>query len=813
MGLPKFNEWRIEYTGWNPEQQQLREALCTLGNGYFATRGAFAGSRADGVNYPGTYMSGGYNRRVTKIAGRELENEDLVNMPNWLCLNFKPVNGSWLDFNQVHWIDYKQILDIYSGTMGYHLHFKDEDGRETVLETSRLVNMADSHLAAEKWSLCPLNWSGRITLRSALDGEVENSGVARYQNLEGRHLEGEETRKSALDSVLLRCYTNQSRIAVVQGARTRIFNSGGELKKVKRRLLQRKAYVGQDIQFECGQGESVVIEKIVSLYSSRDRAISEPGLEAEDALKRAPDFGELMRAHQRTWHRYWHSCDVELISESQAKQQPVMRMHIFHLLQAASIHTVDLDVGVPARGLHGEAYRGHIFWDELFIFPLLNLRCPHISKALLMYRYRRLKEARRAAREAGCRGAMFPWQSGASGREESQFIHLNPKSGHWIPDNTYKQRHINGAIAHNVWRYFQVTNDEEFMAFAGVEILLSIALFWADRVSYSDQKGCYEILEIVGPDEFHTRYAEADSPGLNNNAYTNVMASWCLRIALEAIDWLSETRKEDILGFLEITQEDLSRWGEISRNMFIPINENGIISQFDGYEDLEELDWEGYRKKYGDIQRLDRILEKEGDDINRYKASKQADVLMLFYLFSAEMIHELFEYMGYSFDTDMIPRNLQYYRARTSHGSTLSGIVYSWVMARSDREASWDLFDRALFSDVADIQGGTTSEGIHLGAMAGTVDLALRCYSGMEIRDGILWFDPHLPDELTQIKQKLHYRGHWISLLVNHQRLAIELEEVVAPPVKIGFRNRVYKLEAGQTREFKILPHKTKRKA
>lgn len=810
MILPKTSGWQMEYDGWNPEQQQHREALCTLGNGRFATRGAFEGSTAGDIHYPGSYMAGGYNRRTSIVSGREIENEDLVNLPNWLCLYFKPAEGEWLDFDQVEWLEFKQILDIRHGILTYRLCFRDPAGRETRLISRRIVHMGKSHLAALHWQIEPLNWSGPVVVRSGIDAGVENLGVARYRQLETSHLEILGARQCTADTVVLRSMTNQSRIEMAHAARTRIYpggcgEAGGErqLLEAERQLVEIGGFIGQDVHLECRQGEILEVEKVVAFYSGRDRAICEPGLDAEWAVKRAEGFDKLLECHRQAWERYWNWWDVELeaVANGIVEQQLVLRLHIFHLLQTTSLHTTDLDAGVPARGLHGEAYRGHIFWDELFILPLLNLHMPEITRALLTYRYRRLPEARWAAQELGLNGAMYPWQSGSNGREESQYLHLNPKSGRWLPDTTYKQRHVNAAIVHNVWRYYEVTGDTEFLGFAGAEMILSIAQFWSSLAQYNPVKQRYEICGVVGPDEFHTRYPERDEPGLDNNAYTNVLAVWCLLTAKQTLDVLSPTQRADLLEYLGIDKAELERWDEISRKMFVPFHDDDIISQYEGYEQLEELDWEGFRERYGDIHRLDRLLEAEGEDVNRYKASKQADVLMLFYLFSAEKLEELFNHMGYDFAPGMIRRNIEYYEQRTSHGSTLSNIVHSWVLARSDRSRSWDLFDNALMSDVADVQGGTTKEGIHLGAMAGTVDLVLRGYTGLELREGTLWLNPQLPERLHQTRHKVHYQGHWLTIMANHKRLVVSLEEGPCWPISIGYRGKVYKLEQGQSLE------------
>ncbi|MFB9836906.1 glycosyl hydrolase family 65 protein, partial [Actinoallomurus acaciae] len=445
------------------------------------------------------------------------------------------------------------------------------------------------------------------------------------------------------------------------------------------------------------------------------------------------------------------------------------------------------DVGVPARGLHGEAYRGRVFWDELFVLPFLSLRFPEVVRALLRYRWRRLPAARRAAREAGHTGAMYPWQSGGDGREETQVLHLNPRSGRWLPDNSRLQRHVGLAIAYNIWQYHQATGDLEFLCEQGAETVLEIARFWASAATYDRSRGRYDIRGVMGPDEYHDAYPDADRPGLDNNAYTNVMAAWTLRRALDVLDLLPPGRRAVLRERLALTDEELARFDDVSRRLRVVFHRDGVISQFEGYEELAELDWEGYRNRYGDIRRLDRILEAEGDTPNRYKASKQADVLMLFYLLTADELRALFARLGYRFAPEAIPRTVRYYLARTSHGSTLSAVVHAWVLARSDRPASWRFFLEALDGDLHDVQGGTTSEGIHLGAMAGTLDLAQRCYTGLEVREDVLRVAPALPPGLPGLAMELEYRGHWgLRLCADHEEVRLDLPISTRPPIRVA---------------------------
>jgi trehalose/maltose hydrolase-like predicted phosphorylase len=251
-----------------------------------------------------------------------------------------------------------------------------------------------------------------------------------------------------------------------------------------------------------------------------------------------------------------------------------------------------------------------------------------------------------------------------------------------------------------------------------------------------------------------------------------------------------------------LSADELGRWRDISSKMYVPFHD-GIISQFEGYERLEELDWEDYRKRYGNIQRLELILEAENDSANRYKVSKQADVLMLFYLFSAEELRGLFERLGYPFEYETIPRNVAYYDARSTHGSTLSRVVHAWVLARSDRPRSMRYFAEALQSDVNDIQGGTTAEGVHLGAMAGSVDLVQRVSTGIEITGDVLRFNPRLPDELERLDMRIRYRGHSLDLRLTRDMLTVRERERGGAPIQLGFRDEVFEF-AGGSRAFKL---------
>jgi alpha,alpha-trehalase len=793
--------WTLVYDTYEPAQEGLREALCTLGNGYFASRGAAPESRADDIHYPATYLAGGYNRLKTEISGQVIENEDLVNFPNWLFLSFRIEGGDWFSLEKVEILSYRQELDIRKGVLKRTIRFQDDEGRTTRLVNQHFVHQKLCHLGGQRVSLLAENWSGKIEFQSAIEGRVNNYGVKRYRELKNLHLEPLENSREEDGIVCLKVKTNQSEVVVAQAMKTRVLVNGKPV-EIGLSVIDEPGFVGHEFSFQVEENHEVSVEKIMALYTSKDRAISECQFAACIRVSKAENFDELLNSHILTWEHLWERFEIE-VDGNGPRTMMVLHLHLFHLLQTVSEHTMDLDVGVPARGWHGEAYRGHIFWDELFILPLLTLRFPEITRALLRYRFRRLDRARILARDEGFQGAMYPWQSGSSGREESQKIHLNPKSGRWIPDNSALQRHVNLAIAYNTWQYFQITRDLEFLYFYGAEMILEIARFFSSLTTYNAELDRYEINGVMGPDEYHEDYPGNHGKGLNNNAYTNIMTVWLMCRALETLKVLPEDRCRSLCASIGLKDDETARWEDISRKMRLVFHGKGIISQFEGYDKLKEFDWKTYREKYGEIMRLDRILEAEGDSTNFYKLSKQADVLMLFYLFSDAELEQLFERLGYPFSHEMVEKNIEYYLYRTSHGSTLSQLVHSWVLAKKDRHRSWQLFTEALESDVRDVQGGTTPEGIHLGAMAGTVDLIQRCYLGVEARQDILWFDPILPKEVTRFKLRLLYRTQLLEVDAIPERLTVTaLRNRHAASVRIGFSGEVFELKGGEKLEF-----------
>ena len=798
--MPDFT---LSYDDFDPAQEGLREALTSTGNGYFATRGTAEWEDANAVHYPGTYAHGCFNRETTILGGRPVLNEDLVNLPNWLLLKLSIEGEEAIRLDNVEVLSYRHSYDIRNAVVEREIQFRDRAGRETTLRSCRFVSMANSHLAGIEWTVTASNWSGRVEVISGLDGRVTNHMVARYRELEGRHLNPWSPRTFGPEIIALKVQTRQSNIYIAEAARTRVFGCGeGDAPlEVARSLYQMEDYIQQVLTFDVEQNNPVRVEKMISLFTSHDNAIAETLVAAGKNVARYPDFAAALTEHESAWTELWDVGDIQLSREPRV--QLLLRFHICHVLQVCSRHTARHDAGVPARGLNGEAYRGHVFWDELYVYPYLTFRLPEITRGLLMYRYRRLAEARAAAREAGYLGAMFPWQSGSDGSEETQVVHLNPLSGQWDPDHSHNQRHVNAAIFYNVWQYYQATDDVAFLRDYGAELMLEITRFWASIAHYNPERDRFEIHGVMGPDEFHERYPGADENGLRNNAYTNLMVAWIAGTAPRVLDLLPRSRRAALRVRLGLTDDELRMWDEMSRKMFVPFHgaqgAEDIVSQFEGYADLEELDWERYRAEHPNIQRLDRILKAAGDDPNRYQLAKQADAVMLFFLFSEDELRQLLERLGYDYDPDLARRTIDYYDRRTSHGSTLSLVTHAAVLGGLNPESSWKRFLVALESDVGDIQGGTTKEGIHMGVMSGTLDLLQRSYVGARVRDGVLHFNPTLTDRLNGLSFPMQFRGTAIRVSISGDELTVHiLAEGFSRPVRIGIDNEVRELAAGE---------------
>lgn len=760
--------WHLDYYGqYRGKRNYGQEAMLTVGNGFLGLRGSYPEAHADQDNYPGLYTAGLYDQLTTNLNGRDVTNEDLVNLPNAQALTFGVDHQTPFQIKASNIQDIYRSLDLHTGTLTTTLLVQLPTGHALQVTTKKLANFKDWHRFTIQYQVTPLNFAGSLQIYSAIDGTVINANVDRYAAFDQHHVQvtGLSQRD---DGIYLEGQTKTSQVHFVLGSR--LTGPGKAMRVPAGNDAQAQQQVRQMRTVAVTPQQPVTFEKNVVLFT--DRETDTPLLATATADLQRASFADTLASSTAYWQRRWADADIQITGDITA--QKLTRVNLYHLFTATqAIASGKIDASINARGLDGEAYRGHVFWDEMFDLPVFALHDPQLARQLLMYRYRRLPAAKENARQAGYAGAMYPWQSGAKGDEQSQVTHLNPLTNTWDPDYSSLQRHVSLAIAYNVIMYVRLTADQDFMERYGLEMLQEISQFWLSK-AHRDADGHDTIDHVMGPDEFHENYPNADQPGLSNNAYTNLMAAWLFA----QVHQIRQDMPASVLTRVDhqtaMTPAALKRMTAVQHHLKLDINADGIIGQFDGYFKLPTLDFTAYHKKYGDISRMDRILKAEGKTPDAYQVAKQADTLMPFYNLTIPEVMTLIHNLGYHLPDQALSRNLQFYLDRTTHGSTLSRIVYAALTALAGHlDQSWRFYSQALFSDYYDIQGGTTAEGIHLGVMGAVTLMATRVYGGVDVLAPTLTVTPRLP----QAWQALHFqqtvRGIQYTFTLTHHQIQV----------------------------------------
>ena len=778
--------WHLDYYGqYDGKRNYGQEAMLTVGNGYFGLRGAYVEANADANNYPGMYVAGMYNQNTTNINGRDVTNEDLVNLPNAQFMTFGVDNSNPFRIRRRDIHDIYRSLDLQTGQLTTTMLIGLGTGHELRIQTTKVADMQHWHRFAIRYRVTPINFSGSLQIYSKIDGNVRNANVERYQQLDSRHIKvtGMEERG---DRMLMMGQTRHSNMHFAIGAR--LASPTTELTgQIKVNTGARD--IEQIVSVPVVAGKTYTFDKNVAIFTDRESK----GDALENLVHKEltdASFDHTVASTQQYYAQLWDRADTNITGD--ITSQKLLRVNTFHLYTSGSaLASGQLDASVGARGLHGEAYRGHVFWDEMFVMPFYAEHDPAIAKSMLMYRFNRLGAAEDYAKANNREGAMYPWQSGQTGDEQAQSVHLNPLTNTWDPDNSRRQRHVSLAIAYDTWLYWHITGDDEFMRDYGVKMLLAIAKFWLSMVRYDQNTGCYSIHRVMGPDEFHEGYPNANEPGLTDNAYTNICVAWLFKLVAQMQDRASAECCGAALASSDMTAKDVARMTDIRHHLHLDINEDGIVGQFAGYFKLPELNFDNYRKQYGDISRLDRILKSEGKTPDAYQIAKQADTLMANFILNKQTGSDLIGEMGYTLPDGAFEQNLQYYLERTTHGSTLSRIVYAYLdRLAGHTNLSWRLYRQALFSDYYDIQGGTTAEGIHLGVMGATLDVAQRLYGGVNLLGSVPTVDPKLPKQWRSLDFKTRYQGNQLQFNLTHNRITVMSDhdckiEVLGQPVAL----------------------------
>ena len=743
--------WLIYDKGWNPYLQTVSETQLALGNGYIGSRGILE-EIPPGCE-PGTFFSGLYDKIAAQVA-------ELVNAPN--PINFKVIaSGEKLDVGAMNIVSHKRTLDLRQGLLARQTVYANARKERFDYQSIRFFSLHNKHIAVMQVYLTPLDAPADLTIENLVETATTNKGLVTEGRKKHFHVT-EILKKGNINYLCVKTLEKEILVAYAS-------NVFAQTNNKNRWVPYRTFYLNLK------KGETACITKFFSFYTSREVNPKRIKAQTIQTLRKTTrkGFKKLLDEHCKTWVNKWKTADIQI--EGDANVERTLRFNTYHLL--ISSNDEDNDASIGARGLIGEGYRGHIFWDtEIFILPFFIYTNPRIARNLLLYRHRRLNMARKIAAGRGYQGAMFPWESADSGEE------CTPP---WYRDSDgvvrevltgQQEHHITADIAYGVCHYFTVTNDWDFMLKYGLEIMIETARFWASRVEYNKKKKRYDINRVIGPDEFHD--------DVNNNAYTNALAQWNLIMARKIhriLERKSPATVKKLMKKINLSAEEMEKWPKIAGKIYMPIpKRTGIIEQFEGFFK---------KKKLRRLERDDNFIPivpnsiTFQDNIYRTQFIKQADVVMLSYLLEDIL------------NAKQKKKNYLYYEKRTLHQSSLSPSMHSIVgSAVGERKKAYRYFLTAAYTDLKNIYGNT-AEGIHTATLGGTWQAVINGFAGLGIKKKVLSFNPKLPAHWDKINFSIKWRGFNLSVNVGQDKIklyfASERKKDWLPVEIYGTRQRI----------------------
>lgn len=716
LAIVEVAAWSVGEATFDPGRLRHQETVLTIGNGNYCVRGSFE------EGHPGEHPAS-FMHRVW--ADMPVQVTELANLPRWWGIDL------WLDDRRLRLdrgtvLQCERRLDLRTGVLHRRVRWQAQpDGPVLRLDFERFVSLADQHLAAVRLTAHLEAGTAALRIRSGLDVHVHNTGLVHWEEVEQR---------SSNDGVALLARTRSSGVEVGLAARIELAGGDGPgvggdadgAPTVEHRLTLTPA--------------PVVLTKIVAIV---------PDLDDPDPLARAAAVAEaaakagwdaLLDASSVQWDRVW--ADADILVDGDPEAQIALRYNLFQLFIAAPRFTERASVG--AKTLSGFGYRHHAFWDtEIFMVPPMTFLAPALARNMLMYRWHNLAGARAKALANGYRGAQFPWESAGDGTEVTPV---------WVPHYADPTRliriwtgdveiHITADIAYAVLQYWQVTGDDAFIREHGAELVLDGARFWASAV-VEEADGRFHLRDVIGPDEYHER--------VDDNAFTNLLARWHLRSALQLLDWLDghdQRTSARLRADLQLTDMELARWVDVAERIFIPLDEqSGFIEQFQGYAALTDADLPLMRDpaRTASIQQLLGIQE-----CARTRTLKQPDVLMLAFLLPDELTptqHRV---------------NYAYYDPRTDHehGSSLGPAISAIIATRNGEiEQGYRHFQRAARADLQDVRHNT-EDGIHGASAGGLWQAAVLGFAGLLVTPTGIQTRPALPASWRRLAFTCTVRG------------------------------------------------------
>lgn len=739
------DKWLIFQNEYNTEVNPRYETLFTLTNGYMGVRGTFEeGSEGE---RSGNFIAGIFDKSDAQV-------REIVNAQNWLRIKLY-VEGEELSLDKCQLIEFKRILDMKKGILFRSMLIKDSKDRITRIEGYRFISRSDLHRSAIKLFVTPVNYSGVVGIESIIDGTVLNSADSPKHRV--KHLKVADNSSLNKSGVYLETATIDDDIRIATGSAVRLYHyedkEKNNIAKFKRFLPLGEMSI-EYFEFDGTENKTVVIDKFIITYTSRDvkKGLLKSTVEKELFAFAGEGIDKELQRHIEVYEELWSVADINIEGDEEADK--ALRFNIFHLM--SSVNENDPMVSIAAKALHGEGYKGHVFWDtEIFMLPFFIYVYPQAARTLLMYRYNMLDAARKNAALNGYKGAQYPWESADTGEEETPkwgFDYMGNPVRIWTGD---LEHHITADIAFAVWEYFRATEDIEFMLNYGAEIIFETARFWVSRCEYVKELDRYEINNVIGPDEFHEH--------VDNNAYTNYLAKWNIKKGLELINMLKEKYPEHyhaISNKICLTNEEMEKWKEVEEKIYIPYDKDKkLIEQFEGYFDKKDYVIDKFDENNMPIWPEGVDITKLGDT----QLIKQADVVMLMLL------------LGEEFDEETKRINYEYYEKRTMHKSSLGPSMYAIMGLKvGDHKNAYQSFMRSANVDLVDNQGNT-KEGLHAASAGGTWQVAVFGFGGMEIdKEGALNINSWLPEKWDKLSYKVFWKGNLIEVIVTKQEVTVK---------------------------------------
>lgn len=748
MDYSRAKDWILGETKFDSRYLGKCESIMCLGNGYMCIRSTTEES----------YLR---EKRDFFVAGtfNKFDENEVTELPNAADVIHFPMelNGHVFSLEQGEILAYDRSLNIRTGELVRTVDWKSPSGDEFRLEFNRIVSKSDIHTIAQKIKITPMNCDADLKFLPGIDGTVTNSGVQHFSEGDKRFYDGKYMQSCQT--------TTETKIDFIFTSAASFQVNGAEY-EMKKLIMMDRRKISCEYQGTLKSGVTMTIEKISNVYTSRDKEyqghdtkkLQETGLLA---LKESVKLGydKLAEKSADAWRvQVWEQMPIRIDSSNEMDQLAI-RFAQYHLYAMTPAHDNRMNIG--AKGLSGEGYKGHTFWDtDIFALPYFTFTNPKIARSLEEYRYLSLPGAHKKAEDNGYHGAMFPW--------ESAWLYDGEVTPVWgaadivtgLPTKIWSgfiEQHITADVAFGIWQYYMVTGDQKFMDDCGYELLLDTAVFWAARLEWSDKDKQYHINDVVGPDEYKEH--------ANDNAYTNYMAHWNMGIAISYYYKLKEERK-DIFDRLNVKldlDKYVKEWEEKRPLIYLPKprEEDLVVAQDADYLSYPVIDLTKY-KEAGEVGTL--FKEYNLEQVNKMQVSKQADVLILFLL------------MEDLFTLDVKKANWNYYEPKTLHDSSLSLSTHT-ILANDmkDKKMAYDLFQRAIRIDMGENMK-TSDAGIHAASIAGIWQSVVFGFGGVRMLHGNLRICPALPDSWNSLDFCIYWQGQRLHVVMDKENLDITNE-------------------------------------